>query len=63
MRREELLLHYPEALQVSARENIGMEALKGLLLDQLAVWMIQRNRQRIEAIEAPDGWVADEILH
>lgn len=59
MRREELSTHFPDALQVSARENIGIEALKTLLLDRLALWLVQRNQQRVEAENAPDGWVAD----
>lgn len=59
MRREELGTHFPDALQVSARENIGIEALKALLLDRLALWLVQRNQQRVEAENAPDGWVAE----
>jgi len=58
-RQEELRTHFPDALQVSARENIGMEGLKQLLIDQLAIWMAKRNQQRIEAETAPDGWVAN----
>ena len=57
-RRDELRADFPDALQVSARENIGMEALKSLLLDHMALWLVSRNQQRMEAEEAPDGWVS-----
>lgn len=60
MRREELRVNFPESLHVSARENIGMEALKTLLLDRMALWMVARNQQRIEAETAPDGWVSED---
>ena len=37
-RRQELLNHYPEALQISAKENIGMESLKQLLIQKMQTW-------------------------
>ncbi|WP_288799857.1 GTPase HflX [uncultured Fibrobacter sp.] len=37
-RRKELLAHYPEALQISAKENIGMEALKQKLISAMQDW-------------------------
>ena len=57
-RLEELSTQFPDALQVSARENQGIDSLKNLLLDRLALWMKERNQQRTEAAEAPDGWVS-----
>ena len=33
-------------------------ALKSLLLDHMALWLVSRNQQRVEAEEAPDGWVS-----
>ena len=61
MRHEELQTHFPDALQVSALENIGMEALKQLLLDHLAIWQQQRMQQIEEAENAPEGWVSEPL--
>ena len=37
-RRAELLAHFPEALQVSAKENIGMESLRQVLVQKMLAW-------------------------
>lgn len=37
-RRAELLAHFPEALQVSARENIGMESLRQAIIQKMRAW-------------------------
>lgn len=44
-RRTELLQNYPEAIQVSARENIGMERLRDAFKTQLAAWKKKREAQ------------------
>lgn len=44
-RRKELLEHYPGALQISAKENIGMEALKQLLIQKMLSWEKERKIQ------------------
>ena len=48
-RRTELLQNYPEAIQVSARENIGMERLRDAFKTQLAAW--KKKREAHEAAE------------
>ncbi len=37
-RRAELRAHFPEALQVSARENIGMESLRQAIIQKMRAW-------------------------
>ena len=44
-RRTELLQNYPDAIQVSARENIGMERLRDAFKTQLAAWKKKREAQ------------------
>lgn len=44
-RRTELLQNYPDAIQVSARENIGMERLRDAFKTQLATWKKKREAQ------------------
>ena len=48
-RRTELLQNYPDAIQVSARENIGMERLRDAFKTQLAAW--KKKREAHEAAE------------
>ena len=55
-RRTELRENYPEAIQVSARENIGMELLRTAFKDQLAEWHKKREaheQKEKERSEAP----------
>lgn len=37
-RRAELLAHFPGAIQISAKENVGMEILKERLIDEMHKW-------------------------
>ena len=56
-RRTELLENYPEAIQVSARENIGMERLKEAFKEQLAAWHKKREaHQQTEKERAESPW-------
>ena len=48
-RRTELRENYPEAIQVSAKENIGMELLKNTFKAQLEAW--HKKREAHEAAE------------
>ena len=48
-RRTELLQNYPEAIQISARENIGMERLRAAFKEQLEIW--HKRRTATEARE------------
>jgi GTP-binding protein HflX len=41
-RRTELLQNYPEAIQISAKENIGMERLRAAFKEQLERWHEKR---------------------
>ena len=55
-RRTELRENYPEAIQVSARENIGMELLRKAFKEQLVIWHEKRDvhQQKMkELAEAP----------
>ena len=55
-RRTELRENYPEAIQVSASENIGMERLKETFKEQLAAWHKKREvheQKEKERAEAP----------
>ena len=55
-RRTELRENYPEAIQVSARENIGMERLRETFKEQLAAWHQKREaheQKEKERSEAP----------
>ena len=55
-RRTELRENYPEAIQVSARENIGMERLRETFKEQLAAWHKKREaheQKEKERSEAP----------
>ena len=55
-RRTELLQNYPEAIQVSAKENIGMERLRAAFKEQLERWHKKRDaheQKEKERSEAP----------
>ena len=55
-RRTELLQNYPEAIQVSAKENIGMERLRTAFKEQLEAWHKKREaheQKEKERAEAP----------
>ena len=55
-RRTELLQNYPEAIQVSAKENIGMERLRAAFKEQLERWHEKREaheQKEKERSEAP----------
>ena len=55
-RRTELLQNYPEAIQVSAKENIGMERLRAAFSEQLEAWHKKREaheQKEKERAEAP----------
>ena len=54
-RRTELLQNYPEAIQVSARENIGMERLRDAFKTQLAAWKKRREAQSAKIKENVDS--------
>ena len=52
-RRQEIAEGYPEAIQISALENTGMEELKVRLMDELEHWKAHRARKTIEEQENP----------
>lgn len=55
-RRTELLENYPEAIQISAKENIGMERLRKMFHEQLTAWHKKREQtaaKEKENAEAP----------
>ena len=53
-RRTELLQNYPEAIQISARENIGMERLRSAFKEQLEIWHKKREDAAREAQKNAD---------
>lgn len=55
-RREELLANYPDALQISALENIGSEALRLKFIDLWNVWAKKRNLKQQEELKIAEGW-------
>ena len=55
-RREELLANYPDALQISALENIGTEALRLKFIDLWNVWAKKRNLKQQEEVKIAEGW-------
>ena len=65
-RRTELLQNYPEAIQVSALENIGMERLRAEFKEQLAAWHKkreaheQKQKERSEAAWPEMAAMSDE---
>jgi GTP-binding protein HflX len=55
-RRTELLQNYPDAIQISAKENIGMERLRAAFKEQLERWHEKRTaaeEKEKELAEAP----------
>lgn len=61
-RREELKANYPEAIQISALENIGMEALRLKLIELHNMWAKKRNIQKVEEIKNAEGWSNEKTL-
>lgn len=61
-RREELKANYPEAIQISALENIGMEALRLKLIELHNTWAKKRNIQKVEEIKNAEGWSNEKTL-
>ncbi|MDR3001990.1 MAG: GTPase HflX [Fibromonadaceae bacterium] len=55
-RKEELAENYPEAIQVSALESIGIEEIRTRLLKELAQWKSMREQKIVEEQEAATGW-------
>ncbi|MBR5692489.1 MAG: GTPase HflX [Fibrobacter sp.] len=56
-RRTELLQNYPEAIQVSAKENIGMERLRTAFKEQLERWHEKREaHEQKEKERAESPW-------
>ena len=51
-REEELHLNYPEGVFISAKENIGMEHLKDILVEERAKWNAKRKREKEEELNA-----------
>lgn len=61
-RREELLANYPNALQISALENIGIEALRLKLLELEGNWAKERNIKQAEEEKKAEGWVYETSM-
>lgn len=61
-RREELKANYPDAIQISALENIGMEALRLKLIELHDTWAKKRNIQKVEEIKNAEGWSNEKTL-
>lgn len=61
-RREELKANYPDAIQISALENIGMEALRLKLIELHNTWAKKRNIQKVEEIKNAEGWSNEKTL-
>jgi GTP-binding protein HflX len=55
-RRQEIAESYPEAIQISALENMGMEELKNRLTDELELWKAHRTQKTIEEQEISVNW-------
>ncbi|MFA6341822.1 MAG: GTPase HflX [Fibrobacteraceae bacterium] len=60
-RRTELLENYPNAFQVSAKENIGMESLLERLITEKNLWKAQRQEEKKSILQQPEGWVTETI--
>jgi len=60
-RRTELLENYPEAFQVSAKENIGMESLLQRLITERNLWKARRQEEKKVILQQPEGWVTQTI--
>lgn len=57
--RTALLESFPDVLHVSAKENIGMDKLKQLLIQKMNDWQEERLAQKEVEKNAPDGWVSE----
>jgi GTP-binding protein HflX len=55
-RLEEITANYPDAIQVSALENTGIETLKSRLMEELELWKERRTQKHIEEKEAAKDW-------
>jgi GTP-binding protein HflX len=55
-RRQEIAESYPEAIQISALENIGMEKLKSRLMGELELWKAHKEQKIIEEQEIAVNW-------
>lgn len=62
-KRRELLEKFPHILQVSAKENIGMESLKEVLIEKMDSWKKERESQKEKELNAPDGWVTENSVN
>jgi GTP-binding protein HflX len=58
-RIEELTANYPDAIQISALENNGMEALKKRLMEELSKWTFRRLQMQAEEKQAATEWEGD----
>jgi GTP-binding protein HflX len=54
--KQEITECYPEAIQISALENTGMEELKSRLMDELELWKAHRTQKIIEEQETAANW-------
>jgi GTP-binding protein HflX len=59
-RLEEITVNYPNALQVSALENTGIETLKSRLMEELELWKERRMQKHIEEKETAKGWLSTQ---
>ncbi len=55
-RREELQFNYPDALFISARENIGMETLRARLILEKERWKQNRLAEETQIQSKAEGW-------
>lgn len=55
-RREEVAVHWPEAVLTSAREKIGLEALRHLIAQQVQTWQAQRLKEEVRQQETVSNW-------
>ncbi|MDR1759188.1 MAG: GTPase HflX [Fibrobacter sp.] len=58
--RNELLENYPEAIQISAKENVGMEILRKRLMQELERWKEKRISDKVKESETAEGWTNEE---
>ena len=61
-RREELLANYPDALQISALENIGTEALRLKFIELWNIWAKKRNLKQEQESKIAEGWTHESTL-
>ncbi len=60
-RNEEIALNYPDAIQISALENTGMEELKKRLKKELNIWSAYRTQKEIEEKKAAIAWEGTSV--